>query len=179
MKPLFILIFLTTSISLFAQDDIKTSGVFYKISLAATLTTNEYYTIGNDEGETFINLNAIFVNNTIGYQFDDKTSIGLNLEYNYYDRQYLNFFPAYLNFTYNILDFDDKVFVRGGYGRLLDLGKAFETGTMYTFGAGGRFYDENYKNSWLIGVDFSRKRFGYKQDEKLTSVSIFIEFMLF
>lgn len=179
MKPLFILFLFGISQSVFAQDDIKTSGIFYKISLAGTLTVNENYTIETDDDETFIDLNGIFINNTLGYQFDEKSSIGLNLEYDYYIRQYFNFFPAYLNFTYNILDFDDKVFVRGGYGRLLDLGKAFEKGTMYTFGVGGRFYDENFKNSWLIGLDFSRKRFGYKQDEKLTSVSIFIEFMLF
>lgn len=179
MKPPFLLFIFGISHGLLAQDDIKTSGIFYKISLAGTLTTNEYYTIGNDEGETFINLNGVFINNTLGYQFDEKSSIGLNLEYDYYDRQHLNFFPAYLNFTYNIFDFDDKVFIRGGYGKLLDIGKAFEKGTMYTFGVGGRFYDENFKNSWLIGLDFSRKRFGYKQEEKLTSVAIFIEFMIF
>jgi hypothetical protein len=179
MKPLFILLFIGITQSVFAQDDIKTSGIFYKISLAGTLTTNDYYTIGNDEGETFITLNGVFINNTLGYQFDEKSSIGLNLEYDYYSRQYLNFFPAYLNFTYNFFDFDDKVFIRGGYGKLLDLGKAFEKGTMYTFGVGGRFYDEDFKNSWLIGLDFSRKRFGYKQEEKLTSVAIFIEFMVF
>ena len=85
----------------------------------------------------------------------------------------------YLNFQYNVFDFDDKVFIRGGYGRLIDLGKAFETGTLYKVGLGAQIYDENYKNSWLIGLDFSRKRFGYRQTEKLSSVSIFLEFMLF
>ncbi len=179
MKPLFFVIFSFIAQTVFSQDDIKTSGVFYKISLAGTLTTNEHYTIGNDEGETFITLNAFFINNTLGYQFDDRSSIGLNLEYDRYTRQALNFFPAYLNFTYNILDFDDKVFVRAGYGRLLNMGKSFEKGTMYTVGAGARIYDGNFKNSWLIGLDFSRKRFGYKQEDKLTSVSIFVEFMLF
>ena len=33
MKPLFILLFIGITQSVFAQDDIKTSGIFYKIHL--------------------------------------------------------------------------------------------------------------------------------------------------
>jgi hypothetical protein len=50
---------------------------------------------------------------------------------------------------------------------------------MYKFGIGYRGFDENFRNSWLIGLDFNRKRFGYRQEEKLSGVSIFLEFMLF
>jgi hypothetical protein len=88
------------SIIVFSQNDeeIKTNGLFYKVSFAVTLTINEDYTINNDEGETFINPNAIFINNTLGYQFDERTSIALNLEYNNYLKQDFNFLPAYLKF---------------------------------------------------------------------------------
>ncbi len=78
-----------------------------------------------------------------------------------------------------MFDFDDKVFVRGGYGKMIDLGKNFESGTLYKLGIGYQAFDDNFKNSWLIGLDFSRKRFGFRQTEKLSSVSIFLEFMLF
>jgi hypothetical protein len=162
-----------------AQDDQKTSGLFYKASLSATLTNNEDYTIGNDNDESFINLNGIFFNNTLGYQFDIRSSIGLNIEYGHYLDQSLNFLPVYLDFTYNIFDFDDQVFIRGGYGKLIDLGKAFENGNMYKAGIGYRAYDDDFKNSWLIGFDFSRKRFGFRQEEKLSSFAVFLEFMLF
>ena len=175
-STLFLLLCFATG---FAQDDIKTSGIFYKVSLSATLTTNDNYTIANDDGESFINLNGLFINNTVGYQFDSRSSLGLNIEYNHYIDQSLNFLPVYLDFTYNILDFDDQVFVRGGYGKLVDLGKAFENGTMYKAGIGYRAYDDNFKNSFLIGFDFSRKRFGFRQTEKLSSFAIFLEFMLF
>ncbi len=181
MKQTISFILLLFSIIAFSQNDeeIKTNGLFYKVSFAVTLTTNEEYTINNDEGETFINPNAIFINNTLGYQFDERTSIGLNLEYNNYLKQDFNFLPAYLSFTYNIFDFDDVVFIRGGYGRLINMNNNFEKGTMYKFGIGYRTFDANFKNSWLIGLDFSRKRFGFRQTEKLSSVSIFLEFMLF
>ena len=180
MKP-FVLscIFCFSLLNLSAQDNIKTNGLFYKISFAATLTNNEDYTLGNDEGHTFIDLNGLFINNSLGYQFDGRTSMDLNVEYDYYMRQELNFLPVYLGFNYNILDFDDLLFIRGGYGKLMKVGKNFENGTQYKAGIGYRHFDDNFKNSWLIGLDFSRKRFGYKQQEKLSSISVFLEFMVF
>ncbi len=182
MKQIMPFIFSLLSLIAFSQndDEIKTKGLFYKISLAATLTINKEYTLTQDDDTgPFLIPNAIFINNTLGYQFDERSSIGLNLEYNNYLTQDLNFFPAYLSFSYNIFDFDDVFFIRGGYGRLLNINKSFEKGTMYKFGLGYRIFDANFKNSWLIGLDFSRKRFGFRQTEKLTSVSIFFEFMLF
>ena len=179
MKSFLTCLVLLFFVTLSAQSEDKINGLFYKIAVSATLTTNEDYTIANDYGDTFINLNGIFINNTIGYQFDSRSSIGLNLEYDHYLDQNLNFFPAYLDFTYNILDFDDQVFSRGGYGKLLDLGKSFENGTLYKAGVGYRIYDDDFKSSCLIGFDFSRKRFGYRQNDKLSSFAIFLEFMFF
>lgn len=179
MKHLSTLLLLFCLVSITAQEQDKTNGLFYKASVSTTLTTNEDYTIANDDGESFINVNGIFFNNTIGYQFDSRSSIGLNIEYDHYVDQNLNFFPVFLDFTYNIFEFDDVVFVRGGYGKIIDLGKAFENGNMYKVGVGYRAFDDNFKNSWLIGFDFSRRRFGFRQTEKLSSFAIFLEFMLF
>lgn len=179
MKQLLPLLFVSISFFGFSQDDIKTNGVFYKISLGTTLTINEDYTLFNEDDQTFLNPSALLLNNTVGYQFDKRSLIGLNLEYNYHSKQGLHFLPVHLNFQYNVFDFDDKIFIRGGYGKLIKVGNVFEKGTLYKVGFGAQLYDENYKNSWLIGLDFSRKRFGYRQTEKLSSVSIFLEFMLF
>jgi hypothetical protein len=165
--------------TLFAQEQEKTSGFFYKPSISVTLTTNENYTLGGDDDETFINPNGLFFNNTIGYQFDSKSSIGLNIEYDHFLDQDLNFLPIFLDFTYTIFEFDDAVFIRGGYGKLVYLGKSFETGNMYKLGVGYKAFDDNFRNSWLIGFDFSRRRFGFRQTEKLSSFAIFLEFMLF
>ena len=182
MKQIASFILSLFSIIVFSQNDekIKTSGLFYKVSLAVTLTINEEYTLTKDDDTgPFLIPNALFINNTLGYQFDERTSIGLNLEYNNYLKQDFNFLPAYLSFSYTVFDFDDVVFIRGSYGRLITMNKNFEKGTMYKFGIGYRTFDANFKNSWLIGLDFSRKRFGFRQTEKLSSVSIFFEFMLF
>ena len=161
------------------ETEEKTQGIFYKFSIASTLTTNENYTIGNDEDETFININAIFVNAAAGYQFDERSSMGLALEYDRHFRDNLNFLPLFLEFKYNLFTFEDNFFVRGGYGKLLNVNDNFETGTLYKLGLGFQLFDENLKNSFLIGLDFTRKRFGERQLDKLSSVSIFIEFMLF
>lgn len=174
---LFIFIIINSTYSQSEDDNII--GFFYKTSLATTLTINENYTVGNDEDEVLINPSALFINNTIGYMFDKRTSIGLNLEYDWHSQQGLHFIPAYLSFQYNIIADDDNLFIRGGYGTLLGLSNDFEEGNLYKLGIGVQLFDEDYKNASLIGLDFSRKRFGYKTLEGLSSVSIFIEFMLF
>lgn len=166
--------------NLSAQEDLKKNGLFYKISASATLTVNKEYTVDRDDDSgPLINPSAFFINNTLGYQFDERSLIGLNLEYDYHSEQGLHFVPAYLSFHYNLFNFDDTIFIRGGYGNLLNLGKAFEKGSVYKVGMGTQIFDDNYKNSVHFGLDFTRKRFGYKQEEKLSSVSIFLEYMVF
>ena len=164
----------------FSQQQLdKTSGIFYKISLATTITINEDYVAFDDSDDsTLFEPSALFVNNTIGYQFDKRSLIGLNLEYDWHSKQGLHFFPAYLSLQYNIIADDDNLFIRGGYGTLLGMGKSFEKGNMYKLGIGYQGVFEN-NNSILIGLDFTRKRFGYRTLEGLSSVSIFLEFMLF
>jgi hypothetical protein len=164
---------------LYSQETEKISGIFYKASLATTISVNENYEIFDEDSGTFFVPNSIFVNNTIGYQFDTRSMLGLNIEYNYHGNNRLNFLPIHLSFQYNVLQFEDNLFLRGSYGRLVGISKDFETGTFYRVGAGYQVFDANFKNSWHFGIDFTRKRFGFRQTEKLSSVSIFLEFMLF
>jgi len=180
MKRIITFLFLSIPLLSFSQDDLQANGLFYKIAIATTLGINEEYEFF-DEGEsgTLLEPSAFFINNTIGYKFDERSVIGLNFEYNWHSATGIHFFPAYLSLRYNIITNDDNVFIRSGYGRLLNMGKAFQTGTMYKVGAGIELFDEDYKNAILIGLDFSRKRFGYKQSEKLSSISLFFEFMVF
>lgn len=143
------------------------------------MRVNDHYTLANDEGEPFFELNGIFINNRFGYQLDEHTSIGLNLEYDRYTKQALNFLPVYADIKYNIIVQDDNAFIRAGYGKLFAIANSFENGTLYKIGFGYQIFDSNLRNSFLFGFDFSRKRFGFKQQDKLSSLSIFLEFMLF
>jgi len=181
MKINYFIIICLSFVSLYTYsqtDEEKTSGLFYKISLATTLTINEDYTIEPDDGEPFLEPSALFVNNTVGYQFDQHTSIGFNFEYNWHSKQGLHFFPTYLNLQHNLsVDRDVNLFVRGGYGTLLAIGNSFEKGSMFKVGAGIQGGIDNKNNSILIGLDYTRKRFGYRALEGLSSVSIFLEFM--
>ena len=182
MKRLYIILYLFLFISFSSFSQIKkekTNGLFYKVSLATTLSINEENTLLADDDEPFFNFSALFINNSLGYQFDKQTSIGLNLEYNWHSQQGLHFAPAYVSLKHNVIVDDDNVFIRGGYGSLLGISKNFEIGSMYKLGLGVQIFDNNYRNSSLIGIDFTRKRFGYRTLESLSSISIFIEFMLF
>lgn len=167
----------------------KISGPFYKFSLATTLQINEDWTVDTDDDEPFLETNALFFNNTVGFQFDERSSISLNFEYDWHSKQGLNFFPSYLEFKYNAFHFENEndegyiyqsnVFLRGGYGTLLSMGKSFEKGNYLKLGIGFQAQVDDSNNSILIGLDFSRKRFGYETLEGLSSVSIFLEFMVF
>ncbi|MDG1731183.1 MAG: hypothetical protein P8K68_04490 [Algibacter sp.] len=182
MKRMFILLYLFSLISLYSFSQIKKekpNGLFYKGSLATTLSVNEENTLFADDDEPFFNLSALFVNNTLGYQFDKRTSIATNLEYNWHSQQGLHFAPAYVSLRHNIIVDDDNIFVRGGYGSLLGISKDFEKGNMYKLGLGLQTVNFDNDNSFLIGLDFTRKRFGYRTLEGLSSVSIFIEYMFF
>lgn len=162
----------------YAQKPEKTNGIFYKISLATTLSINEdYVAFDDDDSSTLIEPSALFVNNTIGYQFDNRTLIGLNLEYDWHSKQGLHFFPAYLGLQHNVTGTVNTGFLRVGYGTLLNMGKSFEKGNLYKLGLGYQITDIN--NAFLIGLDFSRKRFGNHNLEGISSVSIFLEFMIF
>jgi len=174
MKYLFTFFFFLISFTTSSQEK---NGFYYKLSLASTLTINEDFTLGNDEGETLINPSAIFINNTISFKFNQKSSVGINIEYDWHSRQGLHFFPIYISYRYNIFEFEDNFFIRSGYGRLISLNKHVENGTMYKVGLGFEIFDDDYKNSILIGLDFNRKRFGYKQLEKISSVAIFLEYI--
>lgn len=157
----------------------KSKGLFYKISLAGTLAVNENYTLTTDDDEMLFNLNGIFINNSVGYQFNDRMSTGLNVEYDYYSRQVLNFLPVFVDVRYNFIADSENVFVRAGYGKLFQIADSFEKGSTYKIGLGYQLFDKNYRNSFLFGLDYSRKRFGDASEYKLSSVSLFIEFMLF
>ena len=162
-----------------AQDDIKSKGFFYKASLGTTFTINEDYQLFDEYDDAFIIPAAFLITNSVGYQFDHKSSLGLNIEYDWHQQQQIQFLPIHLSFRYNIIADDDNIFLRGSYGRLVGVNSNFEKGTLYKLGIGTQIFDENIKNSWLIGLDFNRKRFGEFQTEKLSSVSLFLEFMVF
>ncbi len=177
MKYLVTALLLLVSFTVSSQEnDADEKGFFYKISLATTLTINEDFTIGNDDGETFINPSALFINNTFGIQWDERSSVGLNIEYDWHSKQGLHFLPVYISYRYNLLVFEDNFFLRGGYGKLVNISKDFENGSLYKVGLGFQLFNDDYEHSFLLGLDFSRKRYGRKQLEKISSVSIFLEY---
>jgi len=180
MRHLYVVLaVLILSNATYGQEEEKTRGLFYKISIAGTLAINEDYTVQTDDDETLVKLNGFFINNTFGLQVDERVSIGLNAGLDFYERQRLKFAPIYLSTHYNFIVDDSNYFVRGGIGRLVKLGKDYENGTFYKLGLGIQIFDKNFRNSGLVGLDFTRKRFGYREEEKLSSVSIFLEYRFF
>jgi len=176
MKTISIFVLLLSVMILSAQETSKKLGLFYKLGVATTLTINEDYVVGDDEdNEAFFRFNAFFLNNTIGYKFDPRSSIGINLEYDWHSESGLMFMPLHLSFRYNVIQKDENVFIRSSYGRLLDVGNSFEAGSLYKVGIGAEIFNEASNNSGLVGIEFTQKSFGFREEEKLVSISFFLE----
>jgi hypothetical protein len=176
MKIFVSLVLLLICLNLSSQESTEKFGLFYKLGFATTLTINEDNVVGaDDDGEPFFRFNAFFLNNTIGYKFDPRSSIGVNLEYDWHSESGLMFMPLHLSFRYNVVQKDGNIFLRSSYGRLLGVGHNFETGSLYKLGLGVEVLDDQQKNSTLIGIEFTEKSFGYREQEKLISFSFFLE----
>tara|TARA_B110000967_G_C18896923_1_gene571399 strand:- start:2368 stop:2910 length:543 start_codon:yes stop_codon:yes gene_type:complete len=176
MKTISTFVLLLSVMILSAQETSKKLGLFYKLGVATTLTINEDYVVGDDEdNEAFFRFNAFFLNNTIGYKFDPRSSIGINLEYDWHSESGLMFMPLHLSFRYNVIQKDENVFIRSSYGRLLDVGNSFEAGSLYKVGIGAEIFNEASNNSGLVGIEFTQKSFGFREEEKLVSISFFLE----
>lgn len=131
--------------------------------------------VNDDDERTYIPLEYFF-NATFGYQFNKRKAVGLNAEINRDFLRNLNFFPVFINARYHVFDFGESIFIRAGYGILTDIGKAFETGTLYMLGAGLHVADEySSTKAFIIGFDFTRKRFGVDQSSKISSFSVSLE----
>ena len=176
MKTISTFVLLLSVMILSAQETSKKLGLFYKLGVATTLTINEDYVVGDDEdNEAFFRFNAFFLNNTIGYKFDPRSSIGINLEYDWHSESGLMFMPLHLSFRYNVIQKDENVFIRSSYGRLLDVGNSFEAGSLYKVGIGAEIFNEASNNSGLLGIESTQKSFGFREEEKLVSISFFLE----
>ena len=176
MKIIVSLAILLASLNLSSQESTEKVGLFYKLGFATTLTINEDNVIGDDDDhEPFFRFNAFFLNNTIGYKFDPRSSLGVNLEYDWHSESGLMFMPLHLSFRYNVVQKDENVFLRSSYGRLLWVGHSFETGSLYKVGLGVEVLDDQQQNSALIGIEFTEKSFGFREQEKLISISFFLE----
>ena len=79
----------------------------------------------------------------------------------------------YLSGRFNIVNHPTSPFIRGGYGNLYNITNNFKEGDMYKLGLGFIF-----DNVLLLGFEFTNKKFGYRSLTALSSVSIFIEFIL-
>ena len=176
MKTISSFLLLLAVMAASAQEASEKFGLFYKFGVATTLTINEDFRAGDKEdNEAFFRVNAFFLNNTIGYKFDPRSSIGVNLEYDWHSESGLMFLPLHLSFRYNVIQNEENVFIRSSYGRLLDVGNRFETGSLYKAGLGVEVFDKALKNSGLIGIEFTQKSFGFRNEEKLISISFFLE----
>ena len=173
MKLLYLQILLYVSFISIGQNDNFDRQLFYKIGVAATLTINSEG-LSSDDDSSCIVPNALFVKNTFGIAVNKRISMGLNAELDWHSKPNLLFFTIYPDIRYNIIQKDDNGFIRFGYGKMFGKGELNE-GTLYKISVGSEHFHEDFERSTLFGLEFTQKSFGFKELDKLISVSIFLE----
>lgn len=165
-----------------AQDSKNYNRFFYKIGVATTLKVNEDFGSKEDydDDEPFLVPGAFFISNSLGFRFDRKLALEANLEFDWHSESGLLFAPAYLSIRHK-MKADDALFLRVSYGSLLKIGKSFEKGSIFKAGI-GQWVENNSPNTdraILLGLEFTRKTFGWRENDSLLCFSIFVEFSFF
>ncbi len=181
MRKLYLLTFLTVTSNycIYSQKNTNdhTNNLFYKVGIAATISSGENYHSEFDIPDERSGAPAFFIHNAIGVQFNRLTLIGLNLEYNKYPKQG-GFLPLYISLQRNIIRNTNDIYLRGGYGTLLDVGRDFRNGRLFKAGVGCQIYYNKGKNSFLAGIDYTKKTLSEDIMKSLSGVAIYFEFIL-
>ena len=136
MKKILLIFTLFTSVLCFSQR-----AVNYNFTLNVTFTGNENFGEYDDYLEKTdwspIAPNALFLRNGLDVKLNNFITTGINLGLDLHPDLDILAVPYYVDAKFSLFQSDDdKLYVGGGIGKLLKLGKAFERGKYYKVGIG-------------------------------------------
>lgn len=135
------------------RDPYKNKGLFnitkythYRVSVARLKNVSEYITnvpnIKNQYGNGLQVINGYFIN--------PKFSLGVGVGLEYFNPDYSDTFPIFLDMRYYLKDAYNSFYAYGDIGGLANLGGSFSTGTMLGGGIGYKFFINSRKTIVLL-----------------------------
>ena len=171
MKKAFLLSMLLISTGIFAQNNIH-----YNFTVNTTFMANEnfgkYDEFSDELDWNIIVPRALMLRNGFDVTLNQFMSVGLNLGLDWHEDLDVLAVPYYIDSKFSILkDGNDRLYIGGGYGKLVKLGKAFERGQYYKAGIGYQVATEK-AHSFIINIDFHQKKIENFENGRLNSLSV-------
>ena len=171
MQKAFFISMLLISMAAYAQNKIH-----YNFILNTTFMANENF--GNyDEYEDETDWNiivprALLLRNGFEVTLNNFVAVGLNLGLDWHEDLDVLAIPYYIDSKFTMLKGgNNKLYIGGGIGKLVKLGKAFERGKYYKVGIGYQISTEK-AHSFILNVDFHQKKMEGFEKGRLKSLSI-------
>lgn len=170
MKKILLIYILFTSVLCFSQRSVN-----YNFTLNVTFTGNEnfgeYDEYTEDTDWSPIAPNAVFLRNGLDVKLNNFITTGINLGLDVHPDVDILAVPYYVDVKFSLFQSDDdKLYIGGGIGKLLKLGKAFERGKYYKVGMGYHISSER-NNSVILSMDFHNKQIADFENGRLNSFS--------
>ena len=170
MKKIIFIIALFSAVSTYSQRNIH-----YNFSLNFTLTSNpnfgsydEYF---DDTDWSIVIPNAILIRNGFDVELNKLVSVGINLGLDWHSELDVLALPYFADVKLNLVKIDDdRLYITGGVGKLLKIGKGFDRGEYYKFGLGYEV-SSNDKFGFILKADFHQKKIAEIENGKLNSFS--------
>ncbi len=175
-----LLSFFLLSITLSATAQGKKISPFITGSFDVSFTVNENFTLGEDDGESFLIPTGTFFRFGAGYEFHNRFLLSLNAGYDYHFPYAINAFPTYVAARYNIWNNEgDAFFIQYGRGKMWRPSFRYSDGDYYQYVVGWEFEsDSRWKP--MLQLSYHRKHItGFEDRGVLESLSLGIAFRFF
>jgi hypothetical protein len=170
MHKAFIISMLLISIALEAQNNIH-----YNFTVNTTFMANENFGKFDDDTDeidwNIIVPRALLLRNGFDVTLNNWVSVGLNLGFDLHEDLDVMAIPYYIDSKFTILkDGDDRLYIGGGYGKLIKLSNAFDSGKYYKAGIGYQAATEK-AHSFIMNIDFHQKKIEHVENGRINSLS--------
>tara|TARA_R110001583_G_scaffold25521_2_gene92203 strand:- start:1253 stop:1789 length:537 start_codon:yes stop_codon:yes gene_type:complete len=170
MRKIIVGFLLLTNLVVFSQREVN-----YNFTINTTFTTNDYFgeydEYSNEVDWNIIVPRAIMFRNGFDVKLNNFITTGINLGLDWHPDLEVLAIPYYLDAKFTLVQSDDdKLFIGGGIGKLLKIGKAFERGNYYKVGMGYQISTEN-SHSYILSMDFHQKKIANFENGRLNSFS--------
>lgn len=171
MQKAFLISMLHISMGIFAQNNIH-----YNFTVNTTFMANEnfgkYDEYAEERDWNIILPRALLIRNGFDVTVNHFVSVGLNLGLDWHEDLDVLAVPYYIDTKFTMLrDDNGRLYIGGGYGKLVKLGKAFERGLYFKTGIGYQATTEK-AHSFIINIDFHQKKMENFENGRLNSLSL-------
>ncbi len=170
MQKAFFISLLLISMATYSQKKIH-----YNFILNVTFMANEnfgnYDEYEDDTDWDIIVPRALLLRNGFDVTLNNFVTLGLNLGLDWHQDLEVLAIPYYIDSKFTIFKGGNKkLYIGGGIGKLVKLGKAFERGKYYKTGLGYQVaMDETHH--FIFNIDFHQKKIEGFEHERLNSLS--------